>query len=137
MAAKDGRKSKLTPEQLDWVVSLMRAKQLTVREIARLSGVTPNTLCRYLAPSLKGSTEVDWSDPEVRRGFLAEIVTNAERLLGQAPTSPHAADRAGPARPQIMAAAELLCQLLLQDMDRRPDGVVVWELDFVQSRHQR
>ena len=47
---KGGRKPKLTPEQLDRAASLMRARQLTVREIARLSGVTPNTLYRYLTP---------------------------------------------------------------------------------------
>ncbi len=51
---------------------------------------------RYLEPSVKGSAEVDWSDPEARRGFLAAIVADAERLLGQALTSPHAADRADP-----------------------------------------
>ena len=32
---------------------------------------------RYLEPSIKGSTEVDWSDPEARRGFLAAIVADA------------------------------------------------------------
>ncbi len=82
---------------------------------------------RYLEPSLKGSTEVDWSDPEARRGFLAAIVADAERLLGQALTSPQAADREHPDRPRIMAAAELLCKLLLQDIERRPDGVAVRE----------
>ena len=70
---------------------------------------------------------MDWSDPEVRRCFLAVIVADAERLLGQALTSPQAADRAHPARPQIMAAAELLCKLLLQDIERRPDGVALRE----------
>ena len=82
---------------------------------------------RYLEPSIKGSTEVDWSDPEARRGFLAAIVADAERLLGQALTSPPATDRAHPDRPRIMAAAELLCKLLLQDIERRADGVAVRE----------
>ncbi len=82
---------------------------------------------RYLEPSIKGSTEVDGSDPEARRAFLAAIVADAERLLGQALTSPQAADRAHPDRPRIMAAAELLCKLLLQDIERRPDGVAVRE----------
>ena len=82
---------------------------------------------RYLEPSLKGSAEVDGSDPEARRGFLAGIVADAERLLGQALTSPRATDREDPARSRIMAAAELLCKLLLQDIERRPDGVVLRE----------
>ena len=37
---------------------------------------------RYLEPSLKGSAEVEWSDSKARCGFLAEIVADAERLLG-------------------------------------------------------
>ncbi|MCY3657668.1 MAG: recombinase family protein [Caldilineaceae bacterium] len=47
---KGGRKPKLTPEQLDRAAALMRERRLTVREIAHLSGVTPNTLYRYLTP---------------------------------------------------------------------------------------
>ena len=70
---------------------------------------------------------MDWSDPEARRGFLAAIVANAERLLGQTLTSPQATDRAHPDRPRIMEAAELLCKLLWQDIERRPDGVAVRE----------
>lgn len=40
----------MTPETLDRAASLMRVRQLPVREIARLSGGTPNTLYRYLTP---------------------------------------------------------------------------------------
>ena len=47
---KGGRKTKLTDEQLARSAQLMREKQLTVREIARLAGVTPNTLYRYISP---------------------------------------------------------------------------------------
>ena len=47
---KGGRKPKLTSEQLDRAAALMRERRLTVREIAHLSGVTPNTLYRYLTP---------------------------------------------------------------------------------------
>ena len=60
---------------------------------------------RYLEPSIKGSAEVDGSDPEARRAFLAAIVVDAERLLGQTLTSPQAADREHPDRPRIMDAA--------------------------------
>ena len=82
---------------------------------------------RYLEPSIKGSTEVDWSYPEAWRGFLAAIMADAKRLPGQALMSPQAVDREHPDRPRIMAAAELLCKLLLQDIERRPDGVAVRE----------
>jgi DNA invertase Pin-like site-specific DNA recombinase len=47
---KGGRKRKVTPEQLDRAAELMRARQLTVREIARTVGLAPNTLYRYLTP---------------------------------------------------------------------------------------
>ena len=56
---------------------------------------------------------MDWSDPEARRAFLAAIVADAERLPGQALTSPQATDREHPDRPRIMEAAGLLCKLLV------------------------
>ena len=31
--------------------------------------------------SLKGQAEVDWSDPQARQRFLAEIVSDAEQVL--------------------------------------------------------
>ena len=47
---RGGRKPKMTQATLDRAAALMREKRLTVREIARLSGCTPNTLYRYLTP---------------------------------------------------------------------------------------
>ena len=47
---KGGRKRKVTDAQLDRAGQLMREGRLTVREIARLSGVSTNTLYRHLAP---------------------------------------------------------------------------------------
>ncbi len=82
---------------------------------------------RYLEPSLKGSVDVDWSATEARRGFLAEIVADAERLQSQALTLPQSADNRDPAQPRIRDAAGLLCKLLLQDVERQPDGVAVRE----------
>ena len=38
----------MTSEKLDRATSLMRAKHLTVREFARRSDETPNTLYRHL-----------------------------------------------------------------------------------------
>ena len=48
----------------------------------------PEGYDRYREPGIKGSTEVDWSNPEARRGFLAAIVADAERLPSPALTSP-------------------------------------------------
>ena len=47
---KGGRKPKMTPAKIDRAAELMRERQLTVREIADLSGVTTTTLYRYLTP---------------------------------------------------------------------------------------
>ena len=47
---KGGRKRKVTTAQLKRAGALMREKRLTVREIARLAGVSTNTLYRYLTP---------------------------------------------------------------------------------------
>lgn len=72
---------------------------------------------RYLGsngPSLKGSADIDWSDPEARKQFLTEIVTDARRLLrlageALAGVSPEKAA-------SVREAAALLEQLLLQDV---------------------
>ena len=47
---KGGRRPKMTQAKLDRAAELMREKRLTVREIARLAGITTNTLYRYLTP---------------------------------------------------------------------------------------
>ena len=47
---KGGRRTKVTSAQLDRAAELMRARHLTVREIARTVGLAPNTLYRYLTP---------------------------------------------------------------------------------------
>ena len=48
-------------------------------------------------------------------------------VAGSGLTSPGAADRDHPARTSILEAAGLLCKLLLQDIERRTDGVALRE----------
>ena len=71
-------------------------------------------LRRYFETSVKGSADLDWSDPEARHSLLAEIVTDARRLLrltaSLLPNLPQAAQAS------IRQAAQLLEQLLLQDV---------------------
>src|SRR5712691_5639543 len=74
-------------------------------------------LGRSFGPSLKGSADLDWSDPEARHQFLAEIVTDARRLLRLA-----GAARAGNEGVAVREAAVLLEQLLFQDVVETPDG---------------
>jgi hypothetical protein len=74
-------------------------------------------LGRYFGPSVKGSADLDWSDPEARNQFLAEIVTDARRLLRRAGAALSGADAAA-----VREAATLLEQLLLQDVVETGDG---------------
>ena len=74
-------------------------------------------------PSLKGQAEVDWTDPQARQRFLAEIVADAEQLLELVRGT-----RAGPGArtatrtQELVAAAELLARILAQDIERDDRG---------------
>ena len=100
---------------------LLRAlavKGINVGEWAKIQGYH-----RYLGSSIKGEAAIDWSDRRARKALLAEIVADADRLLelsrqAQGELPEDSAERQG-----IVAAAELLGQLLLQDVERTDDGV--------------
>jgi hypothetical protein len=95
--------------------------QLLVRALA--AGQSPehwaqaHDLGRYFGPSLKCSADLDWSDPAARNQFLAEIVSDARRLLRRAGAALGAAET-----PAVREAAALLEQLLLQDVVETEDG---------------
>ena len=97
-----------------------------IQQLVRALAVAPQSpeswaqehdLGRYFGPSVKGSADLDWSDPAARNQFLAEIVTDARRLLRLA-----GAAWGDDAAPAAREAAALLEQLLLQDVVERPDG---------------
>src|SRR5580658_6655394 len=72
-----------------------------------------NGLDRYTKSSLKGCADIDWSDEQARNALLTQVVADARRVLSKA-TSPNA---------NIRAAAKLLEQLLLQDVEsKKGDG---------------
>ena len=110
----------------DGIVKLLRA-------LAQVDGVSVGKWAkargygRYLASSIKGEAAVDWSDKRARQALLAGIVADADRLLelSRLAQGELAEDSAG--RQQIVAGAELLGQLLLQDIERKSgdgdDGV--------------
>ena len=110
----------------DGTVKLMRAlaavEQTAVREWAEARGYE-----RYLASSIKGEAAIDWSDKRARTALLAGIVADADRLLELARQVQGKLAENGEERQQIVAAAELLGQLLLQDIERKSgdgdDGV--------------
>ena len=106
----------------DGIVKLMRAlaavERITVREWAKARGYE-----RYLASSIKGEAAIDWSDKRARSALLAGIVADADRLLELSRQAQGELSEDSAERQQIVAAAELLGQLLLQDVERTDDGV--------------
>ena len=102
--------------------------------LADLAGDRPaewakaNTLGRYFSTaSLKGETEIDWADTKARQEFLGGIVSDADRLLAIARQvlNGHTPDSGEHKR--VTEAAELLGQLLLQDVERKPEGPTIKE----------
>ncbi len=106
----------------DGVVKLIRVladvEQSGVREWAQARGYD-----RYLASSIKGDAAIDWSDKGARQALLAGLVADADRLLELARLAQGELPEDSIERQRIVAGAELLGQLLLQDIERKgPDG---------------
>ena len=106
----------------DGVVQLLRAlaavEKITVKEWGKAQGYG-----RYLASSIKGEAAIDWSDRKARQTLLAEIVRDADRLLELSRQAQGELPENGEERQHIVTAAELLGQLLLQDVERVEGGV--------------
>ena len=77
---------------------------------------------RYVGSSVKGEAAIDWSNRRARRRLLGQIVADADRLLELARQAQGALDADSAERQAIVEAAELLGQLLLQDVKRGGDG---------------
>ena len=106
----------------DGIVKLLRTlstvEQAPVREWAKARGYE-----RYLGSSIKGEAAIDWSDKRARQALLAGIVRDADRLLELARQAQGELAEDSAERQRIVAAAELLGQLLLQDVERAEGGV--------------
>ena len=74
---------------------------------------------KYLGSSIKGEATIDWSDRKARRKLLGEIVADADRLLELARQAWVELPEDSAQRQSIVAGAELLGQLLLQDVERK------------------
>lgn len=97
-----------------------------VRSLAKVEGVGPqewagtHDLGRYFASSIKGAAEIDWSDKAARAAFLTGIVADARRLLEE---SKRRVRDLGPEQSgEVVEAADLLCRLLMQDIEEKEDG---------------
>ena len=73
---------------------------------------------RYMASSIKGEAEVDWDNEQSRSEFLGGIVTDADRLLGMADEALASLAKGEDGRERIERAAELMRQLISQDVER-------------------
>ncbi len=106
----------------DGIVQLLRTlaavEKITVKEWGKAQGYG-----RYLASSIKGEAAIDWSDKRARQALLAGIVRDADRLLELSRQAQGELPENGEERQHIVTAAELLGQLLLQDVERVEGGV--------------
>ena len=106
----------------DGIVKLLRVlaavANIAVGEWAEAQGYQ-----RYLGSSIKGEAVIDWSDRKARRKLLGEIVADADRLLELARQAWVELPEASAQRQSIVAGAELLGQLLLQDVERKSSDV--------------
>lgn len=79
-------------------------------------------LARYLAPSIKGSADVDWGDKEARDRFLHGIVADAKRVLELATEAQSRMAEREQESDRLEAAGALLRQLITQDVETSEAG---------------
>ena len=78
---------------------------------------------KYFGSSIKGEATIDWSDRKARAALLGEIVADADRLLALARQAWVELPEDSVQRQSIVDGAELLGQLLLQDIERKSGNV--------------
>ena len=105
----------------DGIVKLMRALA-TVEDVPVRRWAEAHSYKRYVGSSVKGEAGIDWSNQRARRRLLAQIVADADRLLELARQAQDGLDADSAERQAIVDAAELLGQLLLQDVKRGGTG---------------
>ena len=100
----------------DGIVKLLRS--LAAVERANVKGwAEARGYERYLGSSIKGESAIDWSDRKAHTALLTTIVADADRLLEVARQAQGELPEGSPELQGIVAAAELLGQLLLQDVE--------------------
>ena len=110
----------------DGIVKLVRVLASLCRSKAR-TWAAREGLSRYFGSSIKGEAGIDWDDPEQPKAFLDSIVADADGLLEKAREILTRCAEESEERKQLKAAAELLSQLMLQDIERKPDGTTIKE----------
>ena len=102
-----------------------------LRALARLADQAPEQFAsahgleRFFAPSIKGTADIDWDDAEAREGFLSGLIADAERCLELAREARSQMEAGSPEDERIKLAAELLTQLLWQDVEPTERGYAI------------
>src|SRR5215469_5358621 len=97
------------------------------RILSKLSGkrleawAAEHDLSQYVGSSLKGEAKLDWSSEAEKEAFLAALVADAERVLELVDRAEEGLAAADVRREQLRRAAEILRQVLLQDVEEKPD----------------
>ena len=102
----------------DGIVGLLRA----LAAVDGTEAVVDQRYDRYRGTSLKGEADIDWADATERQAFLGAVVSDADRLLESARQAQARFDPESSERRQLVDAAQLLGQLLLQDVERTEEG---------------
>jgi hypothetical protein len=97
--------------------------RLLSREMAKCCGerweqwLAEHELARYAAPSIKGAAEVEWDDAASREAFLTGLIEDGARVLEMARQVRSQLAGECEADGALVQAAELLTQLLWQDVE--------------------
>ena len=107
---------------------LADAMRKTLSPLARYDGKTASVYAkkrgfdRYYGSSLKGESNVDWSDDAAVKVFLTSVVNDAQAILEEARVVRSTMKAGSKADRAIEEGSELLRALLLQDIERQDDG---------------
>ena len=81
----------------------------------------------YFGSSIKGEAGIDLNDKKSRQAFLQGMVADADRVLELAHQAQCGEPEESTRRKSIVEAAGLLGQLLMQDVERKDEGVTLKE----------
>ena len=110
----------------DGIRQLMRAlADVEGRDVA--AWAEEQGLGRHLAPSIKGTADVDWDDEEARNRFLHGIVSDARAVLRLADEARARMVEGDQEAERVEDAGALLRQLIIQDVAVGEDGSTLKE----------
>jgi len=101
--------------------------------LARLERTRPKDWAKghglesYFGSSIKAEASIDWDNEKERRALLGRIVADADGVLELARRAQGRCPKESLERKGIVEEAELLGQLLMQDVERKEDGAALSE----------